>query len=107
MSFNQPTFEKSNVSGSTAHFNGTATLSAVAVPTVAAGVIETIEVNLTDSSNQKTDNFEISIDGGSNYFPLGNKSDWVWEIRGAVTQVFIKANRVGMVYNILMNRESV
>lgn len=96
--------ETENLSGVTAHYNGTVGTTPVNIPSVAGGVIQSILIDNTNTDSTKA--LEVSFDGGTNYKTIGSGSSLSFTLKGDLTQVSLRGAVAACDYEILLNTES-
>lgn len=88
--------------GSTVAYSGTATTTPASVPAVAGNIINQIALKRSPTGSQ---NLEISMDGGSTYFPITKADQLTWDVRGEITQVLLRTTASTITWNMLINFE--
>jgi hypothetical protein len=104
----KPFFEISDMSGSTAHANGTATTTPVAVPVVADKIIG--DVLIVCTGEQDEDNrLQVSFDGNSvaPFFEMCPGDQISWTPKGSVKQIYLLTTSGTASYKMLVNFEEV
>lgn len=96
--------ESRDLVGTTVHYNGTVSTTAIAIPTVADKVISEVAI-YNPSTNSRLDFLYISFDGGTTFREIPWVSDRAWSLKGNKRQVHIKANYASVAYQMLMNFE--
>lgn len=92
--------ETSDNVGSTKAYQGTATTTASTVPGVADKVISQVGITNTGSSD-----LQVSFDNGSTYTTLIKKEFLAWDVKGEITQLYVKTPTSSSTYDILINFE--
>lgn len=105
-----PQFEQEDLIGTTKHFNGNVSTSWVSVPAVAGNVIAEAFVRCAvDQLNSCR--LYVSFDGGAGYILLAPGEGIGWSIKSSkesvtgITQISLKGNVAGVVYEVILNRE--
>lgn len=98
-----PQFEISDIEGTTAHFNGSATVFPVQIPSVPATPISEVIIKNTNVIGLLK--LQVSFDGGDNYFDIDTGDAIVWGLKGEVKSIYVKASSGSVSYQIIMNRE--
>jgi hypothetical protein len=98
-----PQFESIDVQGNTVHSNGTATTTAVSIPT-ALGVISEFSITCLKS---QPGNLLVSLDGGTNWKTIYSGGNWSWTPKGKLTQITVKSSSGNVNYEAVFNRENV
>lgn len=91
-------------SGSSDHFNGTATTTPINIPPVDGQTIVDILIEVPDDQDA-TNKLYVSLDGGILFKTLTTSANMVWSPRGNLKHVVIKGNSATVKYEIVMNRE--
>jgi hypothetical protein len=99
-------FEVVDRQGTTEQFNGTVDTLGAQVPGVAGNVIAEVLVR-NKLSNPSSVKLLVSLDGGVTFFTLNRSEHMIWGLKGAVTQIEVKASSSTVDYEIIMNREIV
>jgi len=108
MTDSRPEFEIVDSEGTTIHISGTsANTNAFNVPTSPTTKISSFLL-VADPENLPvpTAKIEISLDGGTNWYPVFSGGNLCWTIKGDVKQIKLKASHVGLKYYGLMNLEA-
>jgi hypothetical protein len=107
MSDSLPQWEIEDRQGSLEVYSSTVGTSWTAVPSVASTLIQEFAV-INPDSNLFTSSIDVSIDGGTTtlftIYPNGFVSH---EIKGDLTQIWIKASAVSTSYKVILEKESV
>lgn len=100
-----PQFETEERVGTTDPYTGNVGTSWTAIPSVAGTEIQSFTV-VNDVDNDITDWIEISLDAGTTVmdriYPSGSLSHL---IKGAKTQIHIRAAAASVGYKVILNRE--
>lgn len=104
-----PSFETTDLIGTTDSFMGSVSGSWLALPSVSGAIIsEFIAICSTDQSppSPHSKRLLVSLDGGTTYVILAPGDSWSWPVRDERTQIHIKGNVSGGVnYEVVLNRE--
>ena len=87
--------------GTTDHFNGTATTSPANVPASAGNAITSVMVKNTNSANI---NLQVSFDGGSTFYDIERGEVLSGEPKGSLTQFIVQTASSTATYQSIVNR---
>lgn len=96
--------EVQDLSGTTAHFTGTVGTISVALPSSPGNIISEVVIKCPFQT-PTTKQLQVSFDGGVTYFTLDPGEFIGWSVKGKRRQIHIKGAVVGVVYDVIMNRE--
>lgn len=92
--------ETSDNVGSTKAYQGTATTTPSTVPASPGNVISQAGITNTGSTD-----IQVSFDGGITYTNLLKKEFLSWDVKGQITQLYVKTTTSLTTYDILINFE--
>jgi hypothetical protein len=98
-----PSFEATDVLGTTEHYNGTVGLSTIGVVPVPGRVVSRAFIKMPVQSPSSR-RLQFSFDGIS-FIDLEPGASIDWDTKENVTQLSLKANQAGTTYQVLLNRE--
>jgi hypothetical protein len=96
--------EQIDGAGSTSHFNGTVSTTAISIPTIANKVIS--EFCIANVDLNKSAVISVSLDGGTTYKQIGFNGEWSWSLKGYQKQIKIKGDAASRAYEIVVNFEA-
>jgi hypothetical protein len=101
----EPSSEIQDLSGSTAHFSGTASTSVTTIPAVANKIISEVFYKC-DTQTPITKLCLISFDNGTSWLSLSVGEAIAWSVKGRIKQIKVKASTTGVTYQGLINYET-
>ena len=101
-----PQFEQIDNVGSTTQFQGTVGTTAIQIPSVATFDISEILIRCATDNSPVTKRLLWSLDDVT-YHTLAPGEFVGWTLKGEQAQVWIKGSVAGVIYEVLVNRESV
>ena len=105
MSSPVPQFENKDLSGSTGQFASTVGAAPISLPAVAGNVVAYALVRCGTDNSPNTKRLLYSFDGGVTFGTLSAGEFVGWPLRGGITQIQIKGNAAGVLYEVMLNFE--
>lgn len=97
-------FEEKDVSGSTVHYNGTATTTPANIPISDNKVVS--EVIIRNTGAVLTTFLQVSFDNGTNYFDVLSKEVITWSPKGSQKHFVVRTNVLTTTYQAIVNYEA-
>ena len=97
-----PQFEVDDSSGTTEHFNGSATTTAQNVPPTGTTVVSEVLISCPQQSG--SNKLLVSFDN-TNFITLEKGEKLAWGLRGGLRQFKVKSSGGSVAFEVLMNKE--